>query len=49
LGHGGRSFYQVAELGGFPANLGLLLKFGEPPLGEVVLLVEEVDACGDHL
>ena len=30
LGQGGRSFYQVAELGGFPANLGLSLKFREP-------------------
>jgi hypothetical protein len=47
LGHGGRAFYEVAALGCFPADLGFLLEFGEPPLIDVVLLVEQVYTCCD--
>jgi hypothetical protein len=40
LGHGGGAFYEFAALSCFPADLGILLEFGESPLIDVVLLVE---------
>lgn len=49
LGHGGGAFDEFAALGCFPADLGFSLEFGESPLIDVVLLVEQVDACRDDV
>jgi hypothetical protein len=43
LGHSGGAFNNLALLGCFPADLGILLEFGQSSLIDVILLVEQID------